>query len=192
MALDLISLFLTTAGEFAAKKAIEVAWRCITCDAPKERERIENITYNQFYCSNCRADRRQFTNACHATVAPNGRIGQVGFSLASKWNYIERGGSLFRTAHRVGVQVPGSYYFDGLAGQSLIEINEVRCHRTGRLYKEDTTLWTVRSNFEQRDMWLNAFFDDLPKNGRELYDLDFRIENKYGDLLLRDRDVVHI
>jgi hypothetical protein len=189
---DLLTLFATAMGEFAVKKAIDVAWKCITCDTPKERDRIENVTYNQFYCSNCHTDRKQFTNACAATVAPNGRIAAVGFSLSSTWNYIEEGGGLFSSADRIGVQVPGKYYFEGFAGQSLIEYNEVRCHETKKLYKVTKTVWPVRTNAENYDMWLNAMFEDLPRNGKELYDLDFRIESRWGDILLRDRDVVNI
>jgi hypothetical protein len=186
---DLLALFAPAAGEFLAKKAMDVAWSCITCETPKERDRIENVTYNQFYCSNCHTERRQFVNACPATVGRDGRIAAVGFSLNSKWHYIEEG---FFFPARTGIEVPGHYYFDGFAGQSLIEHNEVQCHATGRLYSTDTTIWPIQQNSECCNMWLRAKFDDLPKNGKELYDLDFRIENRWGDVLLRDRDVVYI
>jgi hypothetical protein len=196
MAFDLLSIFLTTGAEWATKKALEVAWKCLNCGDPNTG-RIENVTYNQYYCHNCRTDKLQFTNASARTVGPDGHINaQIGIRFGSFEHIRDRGPILgdllgWKCTH---VQAPVSYLCEGLGGQDLIEVNDITDLKTGRHILTDTTHFVPRSNSASADRWLV-----LPRHKmREddfigLFDndallaFDTRVENRFRDVLIRDR-----
>ena|SRR6476620_1010210 len=195
MAFDPLSLVLTTVGEFLAKKALSVAWDCVTCRQP-DQSRIENVAYNQFYCSNCRTERLQFTNACAATVAPNGRISHIGVRYGNFEHLRDRTGivgDLFGWKC-TDIRAPVHYLCQGFAGQDLVETNIITDFKTGQFIWDDVSKFDAESNQYIAKRWLilprqkisNDLFESLFDNDAILV-FDTKIQNAYGDLLFTDR-----
>jgi hypothetical protein len=189
--MDLVSLILTKAAEHTVGKVLDVVWDCFRCDQKRTRATIANVTHNHFYCSNCHMDHKQFTNACPSTIRTSGKIASVGAAFfPNDWEWRYQGNFLNKRC--VGGRVPGRLFFDGFAGQQLIEINEIREHSSQRLFDSEHRALNVGRDFEQVPTWAYAYYEVLPANGRDLYDLDVRIETRFKEVLLRERVVIEI
>ena len=192
MMTELVTVFLTKTAEFAYGKALDILWECSRCDQ-KTNWRIGNQQHNGFLCSNCSKEITQYTNANSNTVQTTGQISHVAVGFSSKWNYITDGIPLFR--RNIGIQVPGTYLFQGLHGQPITEINEVIDQDTKAIYSRERNVWKPKSNLDRRDMWMNVYFSNLPQDKlqeRNVYILETRMLDRFDNLLLQERDIVQL
>jgi len=198
--MDLASVFVTQSFDWGIGKALDVLWECIAGDCGQRTEdRIPNVQYHTFVCPNCETRHRQFTNACEHTVGCDGRIAAVGVSFGSFKHVRDRRGMAGKILgwRYVDVQAPVTYTCRGFAGQDLIEVNDVYDLKTDRHVLRDVSTFRPGSNSATIDRWLTMPSEKI--GGRlfsELFDnhallaFDTRIENKYRDVLLKDR-VLH-
>lgn len=200
MAVDLASIFVTKGFEWGIGKALDVLWNCATRDCRERRsERIANVQYNALYCTNCHREHHQFTNACNHTVNSEGLIAQVGVSFGDFSHIRDTPGLVGEVFgwRCINVRSPVWYRCEGFGGQDLIEVNDVIDLKTNTKVFNDISHFKPESDSFTAERWLimprskigEQRFIELFEND-SLLAFDTRVENKYRDVLLKDR-VLH-
>jgi hypothetical protein len=194
MAIELASIFITKPIEWGIGKILDVLWHC----ACRERttDHIGNVQYNMLECPNCHKQHHQFTNACERTIGREGRVAQIGIGFGNFQHVRDRGplmGELLGWKC-INVQAPVTYLCEGLGGEDLIEVNEVHDLKSGGLVHSDISYFTPKGNRALVNRWLTMPRNEMSEDRFvELFDndallaFDTRVENRFRDVLIKDR-----